>query len=65
MGPTTVTLPDGETVTAATPQLAAAIEAAVGGTPIADAFRQQGITIPPPGTAVADPIDPPQVSREI
>src|SRR5262249_456482 len=40
------------------PQLAAAIKAAVGGTPIADAFRQQGITIPPPGTAVTDPIDP-------
>jgi hypothetical protein len=57
-GPTTVTLPDGETLTAASPQLAAAIEAAAGGTPIADAFRQEGITIPPPGTAVADPVDP-------
>ncbi len=56
--PTTVTLPDGETVTAANPQLAAAIKAAVGGVPIADAFRQQGITIPAPGTAVTDPIDP-------
>ena len=61
-GPTTVSLPDGETVTAASPQLAAAIKAAVGGAPIADAFQQQGITIPPPGTAVADPIDPPQVT---
>ena len=30
-GPTTVTLPDGETLTAANPQLAAAIEAAAGG----------------------------------
>jgi hypothetical protein len=57
-GPTTVTLPDGETVTAANPQLAAAIKAAAGGTPIADAFRQEGITIPPPGTAVTDPVDP-------
>ncbi len=57
-GPTTITLPDGETVTAASPQLAAAIKAAVEGAPIADAFHQQGITIPPPGTAVADPIDP-------
>lgn len=57
-GPTTVTLPTGETVTAASPQLAAAIEAAAGGTPIADAFHQQGITIPPPGTAVAEPVDP-------
>ncbi|WP_051465326.1 hypothetical protein [Mycobacterium genavense] len=60
-GPTTVTLPDGETVTAASPQLAAAIEAAVGGASIPDAFRQQGITIPAPGTAVASPIDPLQV----
>ncbi|MGO9156435.1 DUF4226 domain-containing protein [Mycobacterium sp.] len=57
-GPTVVTLPDGETVTAGSPQLAAAIKAAVGGTPIAQAFHQQGITIPPPGTAVTDPIDP-------
>jgi hypothetical protein len=57
-GPTTVTLPDGQTVTAASPALAAAIKAAVDGTPIADAFRQQGISIPPPGTAVAAPLDP-------
>jgi Domain of unknown function (DUF4226) len=61
-GPTTVTLPDGETVTAASPELGAAIKAAVDGTPIADAFRQQGITIPPPGTAVSDPVDPSRVT---
>lgn len=60
-GPTTVTLPNGDTVTAASPQLAAVIKSAAEGTPIADAFRQQGITIPPPGTAVAQPIDPAQV----
>jgi hypothetical protein len=57
-GPTTATLPNGETLTAASPQLAAAIEAAASGTPIADAFRQEGMTIPPPGTAVSDPVDP-------
>jgi hypothetical protein len=57
-GPTTVTLPNGETVTAASPQLAAAIKAAAGGMPIADAFHQEGITIPPPGTAVSKPVDP-------
>jgi Domain of unknown function (DUF4226) len=61
-GPTTVTLPDGETVTAASPQLAAAIKAAAGGASITDAFQQQGITIPPPGTAVTNPIDPLQVA---
>ncbi|OBI39669.1 hypothetical protein A5708_02745 [Mycobacterium colombiense] len=60
-GPTPVTLPDGETVTAASPQLAAAITAAVAGTPIAEAFQQQGMTIPPPGTAVPSPIDALQV----
>jgi Domain of unknown function (DUF4226) len=61
-GPTTVTLPNGETVTAASPQIAAAIEAAAGGTPIAEAFRQQGITIPPPGTPVVKPVDPPSLT---
>lgn len=60
--PTTVTLPNGETVTAASPQLAAAIKAAAGGTPIADAFQQQGIAIPPPGTPVTDPIEPSSVA---
>ncbi|CAM4302644.1 Biofilm regulator BssS [Mycobacterium basiliense] len=61
-GPTTVSLPNGETVTAASPELAAAIKAAAGGTPISDAFQQQGITIPPPGTPVSNPLDPAQVA---
>ena len=61
-GPTIATLPNGETLTAASPQLAAAIEAAANGTPIADAFRQEGMTIPPPGTAVSDPVDPSQLA---
>lgn len=61
-GPTSVTLPDGEVVTAASPELAAAIEAAVGGASIADAFHQQGITIPAPGTVVANPVDPVQIA---
>jgi hypothetical protein len=56
-----VTLPDGETVTAASPQLAAVIQAAVAGAPIAEAFHQQGITIPPPGTVVTNPVEPRQV----
>src|SRR5271166_2431524 len=33
-------------------------KAVAGGVPIAEAFHQQGITIPAPGTAVADPIAP-------
>ena len=58
---TVVHLPNGETVTAANPQLAAVITAAVAGTPISEAFRQQGITIPPPGTAVPHPVEPAKV----
>jgi hypothetical protein len=58
---TVVHLPNGETVTAPSPQLAAVITAAVAGTPIPEAFRQQGITIPAPGTAVPSPVDPAQV----
>jgi hypothetical protein len=55
---TVVQLPNGETVTAPSPRLAAAITAAVAGTPIPEAFRQQGITIPAPGTAVSHPVEP-------
>ncbi|BBY58534.1 DUF4226 domain-containing protein [Mycolicibacterium sarraceniae] len=54
---TVVHLPNGETVTAPSPQLAAAITAVVAGTPIPEAFRQQGITIPAPGAAVAHPVE--------
>ncbi|GJN96098.1 hypothetical protein NJB1907f44_34500 [Mycobacterium marinum] len=57
-GSTKVTLPNGDTITAASPELAAAINATAGGAAIADAFQQQGIAIPPPGTPVSDPIDP-------
>ena len=53
----TVRLPDGQMVTASSPELAAAITAAVAGKPIAEAFAQQGITIPAPGSPVTDPID--------
>lgn len=58
---TAVRLPDGETVNVASPRLAAAMQAAVGGTPISEAFRRQGIAIPPPGTPVAAPLDPSRV----
>lgn len=60
--PTIVTLPDGDTVRAATPQLAAVLQAAVGGTPIIDAFRRQGIAIPPPGTPVTAVLDQSRVT---
>lgn len=60
--PTVVTLPDGETVHAGTPRLAAVLQAAVGGTPIDEAFRAQGVTIPPPGTPVTAAVDPSRVA---
>lgn len=55
---TEVLLPTGETITAPSPELANVITAAVAGTPIAEAFSRQGITIPAPGSAVETPIDP-------
>jgi hypothetical protein len=55
--PNTVVLPDGQTITAPSPQIAAAIGAAVAGTAIPEAFRQQGIALPLPGSPVAAPLD--------
>jgi hypothetical protein len=56
--PTSVDLPNGQTVIAPNPQLAAVITAAVSGTPIAEAFSAEGITIPAPGSAIAHPVEP-------
>ncbi|ANW62270.1 hypothetical protein BCA37_00380 [Mycobacterium sp. djl-10] len=58
---TQVRLPDGDVVTAASPQLAKAITSALAGTPIGDAFHDNGLRVPPPGTPVADPVDPADV----
>lgn len=58
LDPNIVRLPDGRTVSAPTPEVAAAITAAVAGTPIPEAFGQQGITLPPPGSAVLAPVEP-------
>jgi hypothetical protein len=55
---TPVLLPDGATVLAPSAELASVLTAAVAGTPIPEAFRWQGITIPPPGSPVTAPIDP-------
>lgn len=56
-GPVTVTLPDGATTTVVDRRLGAAMQAAAEGTPVAEAFRRQGIDIPPPGTPVTAPVD--------
>ncbi len=55
---TAVLLPDGSTVTARTPAVAAAVKACLAGTPLDAAFRQAGIELPPPGTPVTNPVDP-------
>ncbi len=54
--PTTVHLPDGGNVSAPSAEVAAAMTAAIAGTPIPEAFRLQGITLPAPGTAVTAPV---------
>ena len=54
----TVTLPDGQTVTASSPQLAAVIADAVGGTAIREAFSAQGIILPPTGTEPTELVEP-------
>jgi Domain of unknown function (DUF4226) len=60
--PTSVQLPDGSTANARTPALAQAVKAYLGGTPVDAAYRQAGIELPPPGTPVGNPVDPPQLS---
>lgn len=55
---TAVPLPDGSTVTARTPAVAAAVKAYLAGTPLDAAYRQAGIELPPPGTPVTNPVDP-------
>lgn len=53
---TTVVLPDEETVRAPNRDIAEVIRAVVDGTPVEDAYRRQGIEIPPVGTDVDDPV---------
>ena len=56
-GPIAVRLPDGETTTVSNPQLAAAMQAVADGQSVVEAFRSQGIHIPPPGTPVSAAVD--------
>jgi hypothetical protein len=55
---TAVQLPDGSTVNARTPAIAAAVKSYLAGTPLDAAYRQAGIELPPPGTPVTNPADP-------
>lgn len=55
--PTAVRLPDGSSVQAPTPVIASVLRSAIAGTPIVEAFRAEGVTVPPPGTPVPHPVD--------
>ncbi|OMC08968.1 hypothetical protein A5735_20010 [Mycolicibacter heraklionensis] len=52
-----VRLPDGETISMANPRLAAVTQAVADGKSVVEAFRSQGIHIPPPGAPVAAAVD--------
>jgi Domain of unknown function (DUF4226) len=56
--PTDVTLPDGSTAHAPSPQAATALRAALNGASVSDAYQQAGITLPPAGSPVLDPVPP-------
>lgn len=59
---TTIVLPDGSTANARTDELAAAVRAHLEGKPLEEAYREQNIQLPPPGTPVTDPVDPSKLS---
>ncbi|OKH68590.1 hypothetical protein EB74_32670 [Mycobacterium sp. SWH-M5] len=59
---TDVLLPDESVAEARTAQGAAAVRAALNGAPVAEAWQQAaGITLPPAGTPVTDPVPPTQL----
>jgi hypothetical protein len=60
--PTTISLPDGSTANARTPELAQAVKAHLDGKPLEEAYREQHLELPPPGTPVTNPVDPSRLS---
>ncbi len=58
---TEVSLPNGATTEARTPAGAAAVRAILGGASVSEGYAQQGVTLPPPGTPVTDPVPPTQL----
>ena len=58
---TEVTLPSGEVTEARTPVGAEAVRAALNGASVSEAYQQAGITLPPAGTPVTEPIPPTQL----
>ncbi len=58
---TEVVLPDGSTTEARSPVGAAAVRAILDGSSVSEGYAQQGVTLPPPGTPVTDPVPPAQL----
>lgn len=58
---TEVQLPSGETTEARSATGAAAVRAALDGSTVAEAYQKAGITLPPPGTPVTEPVPPTQL----
>ena len=56
--PNAVLLPSGEIITAPSPALADAIEAALAGTPVPQAYAAHGMALPEPGSPVPAPLEP-------
>jgi hypothetical protein len=57
-----VKLPDGSIANARNPQAAQAVRDYLAGGTVDSSYRQNGITLPPPGTPVTDPVDPSRLS---
>jgi hypothetical protein len=55
---TDVKLPDGSTTRAPNAQAATAVRAALNGASTSDAYQQAGVTLPPAGTPVLNPVAP-------
>lgn len=53
-----ISLPDGTHTQAASTAAAAAVRSAIDGTPVDTAWQQAGVTLPPAGTPILDPIPP-------
>lgn len=53
-----VALPDGSKTDAPSTAAAAAMRSAIDGTPVETAWQQAGVTLPPAGTPILDPVPP-------
>ncbi|MUL48336.1 DUF4226 domain-containing protein [Mycobacterium sp. CBMA293] len=59
---TTVKLPDGSTSTTRDPRTAAALTDYIGGDTVQNSYGKHGMTLPPPGTPLTNPLPPTKVT---